>query len=191
MMMTHDIRRTLERAIATLAVSTLAVAFAVPAPAADAGVRSKIVAAFGKVASYKLLVLGSVRSTGVFVAPDRYHMTTEIEGKPLETVIVGRAYWTRSNGKWERSGTTSTNLQVDISSLIPTMKRSATSAFSNLPTQTQDGKKVGTFAFAFPDGTDETCNYSLTTYLITRCKADEVTLLYSGYNDPKNTVPKV
>ena len=56
---------------------------------------------------------------------------------------------------------------------------------------TQDGKKVGTFAFSFPDGTDETCNYELATYRVTRCKADEVTLLYSGYNDAKNAVPKV
>lgn len=159
--------------------------------AGDSGLRAKIVGAFSKVTSYKLTVLGSVRSTGVWVAPDRYHMTTEIEGKPLETVIVGKGYWTRSGGRWERSGTTSTNLDVDIAGLIRAAKTASPASFARLAPVTQDGKKVGTFSFAFADGTDETCNYDLKTYRITRCKADEVTLLYSDYNDPKNAVPKV
>jgi hypothetical protein len=164
----------------------------VPAGAAgDAGVRAKVIGAFAKVSSYKLIVLGSVRSTGVWVAPDRYHMTTEIEGKPLETVIVGKAYWTRADGKWQRSGTTSTNLDVDLAGLMHAAKAASPSAFTSMAPQTQDGKKVGTFAFSFADGTDETCNYDERTYRVTRCKADEVTLLYSDYNDPKNTVPKV
>ena len=159
--------------------------------AGDPALRAKIIGAFAKVTSYKLTVLGSVRSTGVWVAPDRYHMTTEIEGKPLETVIVGKGYWTRSGGKWERSGTTSTNLDVDIAGLIRAAKSAPPASFKSLAPVTQDGKKVGTFAFSFADGTDETCNYDTATYRVTRCKADEVTLLYSDYNDAKNAVPKV
>jgi len=179
------------RPYAAAIVCVLALAQAMPAHASDATVRAKVIGAFARVTSYKLTVLGSVRSVGTWVAPDRYHMTTEIEGKPLETVIQGKAYWTRSNGKWERSGTTSTNLDVDLAGLIKAAKAAPASSFSTSAPQTQDGKKVGTFSFSFPDGTDEICNYDLTTYRVTRCKADEVTLLYSDYNDPKNVVPKV
>jgi hypothetical protein len=182
---------TLRRGYAAVAAAGIALSIATPTRAADATVRAKVIGAFARVTSYKLTVLGSVRSVGTWVAPDRYHMTTEIEGKPLETVIEGKAYWTRSNGKWERSGTTSTNLDVDLAGLIKAAKTAPASSFSTSAPQTQDGKKVGTFSFSFPDGTDEICNYDLATYRVTRCKADEVTLLYSDYNDPKNVVPKV
>ena len=184
--------RSLCRLAAVAAALSMQIAIAEPAGAAnDATLRASVIGAFAKVTSYKITVLGSVRSTGVWVAPNRYHMTTEIQGAPLETVIVGKAYWTRSNGKWERSGTTSTNLDVDMVGLIKAAKSASPSAFTGGAPTTQDGVRVGTFAFAFPDGTDETCNYDLKTYRVTRCKADEVTLLYSDYNDPKNTVPKV
>ncbi len=190
-MMTHAFRSLRTLAVAAAASAAVLSSGVPSAEAGDAGVRSKVFAAFAKLKSYKITVLGSVRSTGVWVAPDRYHMTTEIEGKPLETVIVGKGYWTRSGGKWERSGTTSTNLDVDLAGLIRAAKAAPASSFTSMPPATQDGKKVGTFGFSFPDGTDETCNYDLATYLVTRCKADEVTLLYAGYNDAKNAVPKV
>ena len=181
----------IRRVAATVASALLLSSLATAGQANDASVRASVLGAFARVTSYKLTVLGSVRSVGTWVAPDRYHMTTEIEGKPLETVIVGKAYWTRSSGKWERSGTTSTNLDVDIAGLIRAAKAAPASSFTTSTPQTQDGKKVGTFNFSFPDGTDEACNYDLSTYRVTRCKADEVTLLYSDYNDPKNVVPKV
>jgi len=47
---------------------------------------------------------------------------------------------------------------------------------------------VGTFAYTFKNGTQETCNYDRATYRVTRCKADELILLYSAYNDPANRV---
>ena len=187
MMLNAALRRTLAAVIG----GALAFSNATAVRASDASVRAQVIGAFARVTSYKLTVLGSVRSVGTWVAPDRYHMTTEIEGKPLETVIVGKAYWTRTGGKWERSGTTSTNLDVDIAGLIRAAKTAPASSFTTASPQTQDGKKVGTFAFSFPDGTDETCNYDLATYRVTRCKADEVTLLYTDYNDPKNVVPNV
>ena len=187
MMLNASMRRT----FAAVVSGALMVSGATSVRASDASVRAQVIGAFARVTSYKLTVLGSVRSVGTWVAPNRYHMTTEIEGKPLETVIVGKAYWTRSGGKWERSGTTSTNLDVDIAGLIGAAKTAPASSFTTAAQQTQDGKKVGTFNFSFPDGTDEACNYDLSTYRVTRCKADEVTLLYADYNDPKNVVPKV
>ena len=167
----------------------LASALAAPAAAAPgADVKAKIYGAFATVKSYKLLVLGSVRSTGVWVAPNKYQMTTDFEGKPIKTIIQGRDYWIYTDGAWHKSGTASNNLDVDIAGLLRTAKADRGARFVAEPDQTQDGKRVGTFAYAFKNGTTETCNYDKATYRVTRCKADELTLLYSGYNDPANKV---
>jgi hypothetical protein len=160
-----------------------------PAGAAgDTGARAKILAAFAGIKSYRVTVLGSVRSLGVWVAPNKYQMTTEFDGKPVKTIIVGHDYWIFSEGRWQKSGTASNNLDVDIAGLVRTARSDPSAAFVPLPDQTQDGKRVGTFEFTFKNGNQETCNYNPSTYLVTRCKTDELTLLYSGYNDPANRV---
>ena len=167
----------------------LSAAVAAPASAAaDTSARGKILAAFAHVRSYRLTVLGSVRSLGVWVAPNKYQMTTEFEGKPVKTIIIGHDYWTFADGRWQKSGTASNNLDVDIAGLIRTAKADPKAPFVKQPDQTQDGKRVGTFEFTFANGTQETCNYDPATALVTRCKADELTLLYSGYNDRANRV---
>ncbi len=173
-----------------VAAACLAAACTSSAAAADGALKPKIFAAFALVKSYKLTVLGSVRSLGVYVAPDRYQMTTMIEGKPIRTIIVGHAYWVLSNGKWEKSGTAN-NLDADIAGLIRSAKADPQSALVPQPDQTRDGKRVGTFAYTFKNGTAETCNYDKTSYRVSRCKSEELTLLYSNYNDPSNVVPKV
>jgi hypothetical protein len=161
---------------------------AASAASGDPALKARLFRAYAGVKSYKLTVLGSVRSLGVWVAPNKYQMTTEFEGKSVKTLIVGKDYWTLANGRWERSGTASNNLDVDIAGLLRIAKSDPASAFVRLPDQTQDGKRVGTFSFAFKNGTVETCNFDTSTYRVTRCKADELTLLYSGYNDPGNAV---
>ncbi len=181
------------RSSAALAFAILALVSPLAAESAANGgpaLRSKIFTAFAGIRSYRVTVLGSVRSLGVWMAPNRYQMTTDFDGKPVKTLIVGRDYWTLSDGKWRKSGTASNNLDVDIAGLIRTAKADASIPFVAMPDQTQDGKRVGTFGFTFKNGTAEVCNYDRTTYLATRCKADELTLLYAGYNDPANRVAK-
>jgi len=177
---------TLRRALAVAAVLAL-VPGAAGAGSPDKGLQEKIFAAFARIKSYKLTVLGQVRSLGVWVAPNRYQMTTQFEGKAIKTIIIGKNYWTFNKGRWEQSGEASSNLEVDIAGLIGNSRATKT-PIARLPDQTQDGKRVGAFSYAFKSGTEETCNYDLRTYRVTRCKADELTLLYSGYNDPGNTV---
>ena len=179
------------RAVVRVTAVALAVAaLSSPALAADGdrALRGKIFAAFSHVRSYRLTVLGAARSLGVWVAPNAYQMTTELGGTPVKTVIIGSDYWTRADGKWEHSGRVSSNLDVDIAGLLRNARANAKAPFARLPDQTQDGKRVGTFGYAFANGTQESCNYDRATYRVTRCKADEVTLLYSGYNDPANRV---
>jgi hypothetical protein len=179
--------------VARFAAVAASLALAVPTAASatgDASLKQKIFAAFANVKSYKLTVLGSVRSLGVYVAPDRYQMTTMLEGKPIKTIIVGHAYWVYADGKWEKSGTAN-NLDSDIAGLIRSAKSDPKSVFVPQPDQTLDGKHVGTFEYTFKNGTTETCNYDKATYRVTRCKAEELTLLYSGYNDPSNVVANV
>jgi len=174
-----------------IVVAILIAAGATGRAASDNGLRAHIVGAFATVRTYKVTVLGSVRSLGVWQAPNSYQMTTEFAGKTVKTVIVGKDLYEFDNGKWEKSGTASNNLDVDIAGLIRTVRSDPKAEFARLPDQVQDGKRVGTFSYSFKDGTDETCNYDRTTYLVTRCKADELTLLYSGYNDPSNKVARV
>jgi hypothetical protein len=183
--MQETVRRGLAAALIAL---TLPAAASAAGP--DASLRAKVLAAFSGLHSYKLTVLGSVRSVGVWVAPNRYQMTTEFEGKPVKTIIVGNTYWTYSDGKWEKSGTTSNNLDVDIAGLVRNAKANGDVPFVRLADQVQDGKRVGTFQYDFKDGTEETCNFDLRSYRVTRCKADQLTLLYSAYNDPGNSVVK-
>ncbi len=156
--------------------------------APESGLKASVVKAFSDIRSYKVTVLGSVRSLGVFVAPNKYQMTTMFGGRTIKTIIVGKDYWTFSNGSWQRSGTASNNLDVDIAGLLRNAKANPSIPFAKLPDQTQDGKPVGTFGYTFKNGTSETCNYDKKTYRVTRCKSDELTLLYSGYNDPGNVV---
>jgi hypothetical protein len=174
------------------ALGLLGLALSGTAGATDAGLRGKILGAYGTVKSYHVTVLGSVRSLGVWQAPDKYQMTTEFNGKTVKTIIIGGTLWQYDAGKWEKSGTASSNLDVDIAGLLRTIRTEPSAVLQALPDQTQDGKRVGTFSYTFADGTEETCNYNPTTYLVTRCKSDELTLLYSGYNDPaiKIAVPK-
>jgi hypothetical protein len=178
-------------AAAALLLATAALTAPLAAGAASTGgdgVREKIFRAYASVKSYKVTVLGSVRSIGVWMAPNRYQMTTEFEGKPIKTLIVGKDYWTLSGGKWEKSGTAGNNLDVDIAGLLRNAKADPKAPFVKVPDRTQDGKRVGAFMYTFKDGTEETCDYDPATYLVSRCKADEITLLYSGYNDPANRV---
>ena len=176
------------RRASAVAVLALVPSLAAGAAAGDSSVRAKIYSAFAGVKSYRLTVLGSVRSLGVWVAPNKYQITSEIEGKPIKTIIVGNDYWTFSGGKWEKSGTISSNLDVDIAGLLRKAKADRGTPFVKLPEEIEDSKRVGTFQYTFQDGTEETCNYDLRTYRVTRCKTPDVTLLYSGYNDPANTV---
>jgi len=174
-----------------LAVAAVFAAFVLPGAvgaASGGGLRSKIIAASDGVHSYKLLVLGTVRSFGVFVKPNRYQMTTMFQGKPIKTILIGQNYWTYSGGKWQKSGTASNNLDVDIAGLLRNAKSTPGAPFVPQPDQLQDGKKVGTFAYTFKNGTQEACNFDKKTYRVTRCKAEELTLLYSDYNNPRNTV---
>ncbi|MGH7727803.1 MAG: hypothetical protein ACREM2_03265 [Vulcanimicrobiaceae bacterium] len=175
------------RTRAALACAALALAVPAALPAAD--VRSKIFAAFEQLHSYKLTVLGSVRSSGVWVAPDRYQMTTVFAGKPIRTIIIGKEYWTLVEGKWKKSGTASNNLYVDIAGLIGVAKANPRTPLIPLPSETIGGKKLGVFGYDFADGTHERCDYDPKTYRVVRCKADQIVLLYSGFNDPSNVVP--
>ncbi len=178
-------------AVRACALGLLAALLPGAASAAASGggdVRAKIFAAFANLRSYKVTVLGSVRSLGVWVSPDKYQMTTEFGGKPIKTLIIGQDYWTLAGGKWEKSGTAGKNLDVDIAGLVRNAKANPKAPFVKLPDQTRDGKRVGAFVYTFKDGTEETCNFDLKTYFVTRCQADELTLLYSAFNDPANHV---
>jgi len=177
----------LRRLLAAALVGLLAV----PALAAggDPQLRAKILAAYGAVTSYRITVLGSVRSSGVFVAPNRYKMTTIIDGKPLKTIFVGKNYWIYTDGKWQKSDTTANNLDFDIAGLARNAKQSPASSFVVLPPQTIGGKRAGVFTYTFKDGSQETCDYDPKTYLVSRCKAEDLTILYSDYNDPSITIP--
>lgn len=157
--------------------------------AAAADVRAKVLAAYDTVKSYRITVLGSVRSSGTYLAPDRYKMTTVIDGKPLKTIFIGKNYWIFTDGKWQKSDTTANNLDFDIAGLVRSAKQSPASRFVTLPEQAVDGKRMGVFKYTFKDGSDETCDYDPKTFLVSRCKAEDLTILYSGYNDPMIAIP--
>jgi hypothetical protein len=186
--MTAFMLASLRRALPPL----LALLVATPALAAsgDAALRAKILAAYAPVTSYRITVLGSVRSSGVYVAPNRYEMTTTIEGKPIKTIFVGNTYWIASDGKWQKSDTPANQLDFDIAGLVRNAKANPASPFERLPDALTNGKRTGTFRYTFKNGSDETCNYDPATYLVVRCKTQDLTILYSGYNDPRNAVGK-
>jgi|HubBroStandDraft_6_1064221.scaffolds.fasta_scaffold404826_1 hypothetical protein len=156
--------------------------------AADSGLRAKMLSAYDGVKSYRLEVLGSVRSSGVFVAPDRYSMTTVFEGKAVKSIFIGSSYWIQSGGKWQKADQPSDNLYVDISGLLRNARKNPATPFVVKPPVVRNGKKVGEFTYTFKNGTEETCDYDLQTYLAERCKAEELTILYSAYNAPGNAV---
>ncbi|MBC5809327.1 MAG: hypothetical protein GIW95_00490 [Candidatus Eremiobacteraeota bacterium] len=180
---------------ARLLVMLLLASAAVPAAAAGSpadALRDKLLVTYAKIASYKITVLGSVRSNGVYVAPDRYAVSTVFEGKPVKTVFAGGKYWIFNNGKWEKSDTASDNLRFDIAGLLRNLRINH-NALVTLPNATVNGRKAGTFGYTFKnDGSRETCNYDLTTYRVMRCKTDQLTVLYSGFNASSNkvTIPK-
>jgi hypothetical protein len=157
--------------------------------AADPALRDRLFAAYAKVSSYRLAVLGSVRSNGYFVAPDRYRVTTVFEGKAVKTIFIGSDYWIFSDGNWQKSDVPSNNLYVDISGLLRDAKVTK-SPLERRPDIVRDGKKLGQFAYTFKNGTEETCDFDPQTYLVQRCKAEDLTILYSDYNGVHETVDR-
>jgi hypothetical protein len=154
----------------------------------DSGLRAKLLGAYQNVRSYKITVLGSVKSSGVFVAPERYQMTTQFEGKTVKTIFIGGTYWIYGDGKWQKQ-TSGNRLDYDIEGILRSLKAHPKTSLTRLPPTTRNGKSLGTFSYTFPSsGEQEICNYDPATYLVVRCKAEELTILYSGYNDPSNTV---
>jgi hypothetical protein len=184
--MQFNLRR---RAGALALVLAISGPLATLAAGSSADLRAKLLAAYAGITSYKITVLGSVKSSGVYVAPNRYKMTTQFEGKTVKTIFIGGTYWIFANGRWEKQ-TSGNRLDYDISGLLRSIKASPPSALVKLPDVVRNGKRLGTFAYTFKSsGTQETCNYDPVTYLVVRCKAEELTILYSGYNDPTNVVP--
>jgi hypothetical protein len=161
------------------------------APALAAGdqkLRSNLLAAYQNVRSYKITVLGSVKSKGVFVAPNRYQMTTQFEGKLVKTIFIGGTYWIYGDGKWQKQ-TSGNSLDYDIEGVLRSLKGHPQSPLAKLSPTIRNGKALGTFSYTFPtSGDQEICSYDPTTYLVVRCKAEELTILYSAYNDPTNKV---
>ncbi len=157
---------------------------AAPAASSDTALRDKLFAAYAKVTSYRLAVLGSVRSNGYFQAPDRYAMTTDFENKPIKTIFVGSSFWIFNDGRWEKSSNPTNNLYVDISGLLRNARDNKNAPFVRLPNTTRNGKTVAQFEYTFKNGTEETCDYDARTYLVSRCKAEDLTILYSDYNKP-------
>ena len=153
------------------------------APPSPASQQAKIYAAFSALKSYRLTVLGSVRSQGVWLAPNRYEVTTDLNGQTDKTVIVGNNYWIKNGTHWDRSTLGGNSLDIDVANLLPAAKKEKKS-LTFLPPETHDGKKLGTFSVPNATGTDERCNYDLRSYRITRCKSEDVLLLYSNWNDP-------
>ncbi len=172
---------------ALLAPFALLTSLSLAAPA-DGALRARLLAAYQAIKSYKITVLGSVKSKGVFVAPNRYQMTTQFEGKTVKTIFIGGTYWIYSDGKWKKQSS-GNSLDADIAGLVRNLKAHPGSMLVRLADTIRNGKKYGTFSYIFPKSeTQETCNYDLRTFLVTRCKAEDLTILYSGYNDPTNTV---
>ncbi len=180
------------RALAWFAVAVCLAAPARPASASASAtnVPAKIYAAFGTLRSYRLTVLGSVRSQGVWVAPNRYEVTTDLNGQTDKTVIIGNSYWIKNGAHWDRSSLGGNNLDIDVANLLPKAKQQK-KPLEILASESHDGKKLGTFSVQTSTGTDERCNYDLFSYRITRCKAEDVLLLYSGFNDRANKVENV
>ena len=163
-----------------------------PAPAAtgDQALRDHLFAAYAKITSYRLAVLGSVRSNGFFLAPDRYKVTTVFGGKATKTIFIGSDYWIFGDGKWQKSDAPSDNLYVDISGLLRGAK-ATNSPIERRPDIVRDGKRLGQFAYTFKkDGTEETCDFDPQTYLAQRCKAEDLTILYSDYNGVHDTIER-
>jgi outer membrane lipoprotein-sorting protein len=144
------------------------------AGSADAALQNKIRSVYASVKSYRLTVLGSVRSTGDFVAPNKYEMTTDLDGKPVKTIIIGTTYWIYDQGKWEKSGDTGSSLDADIAGVIRRLKLGTASNFVRLPDQMRNGKRTGAFRVSF-GGSNEVCDFDLQTYYVTRCQRDELT----------------
>ena len=182
-------RPNLIRSVAAVTLVLVACSSATATTIGAGSLRAKLLAAYGAVKSYKITVLGSVKSSGVFVAPDRYKMTTQFEGKTVKTIFIGGTYWIFTNGHWEKQ-TSGNKLDYDIAGLLRNLKTGSPSALKTLPDIVRNGKRLGAFAYTFKSsGTQEVCNYDPATYLVVRCKAEELTILYSGYNDPSNAVP--
>lgn len=174
--------------LAAVLFAAFAPAGGASAAAGDAALRAKLLAAYQNVKSYKIAVLGSVKSNGVFAAPNRYEMTTQFEGKTVKTIFIGGTYWVFSGGKWEKQSS-GNSLDFDIEVIVKNLRQKGSALVPLAPT-VRSGKRLGTFSYAVPgnSGEQEVCNYDLSTYLVIRCKTDELTILYSGYNDPSNRV---
>jgi hypothetical protein len=173
---------------ASLALVALLLGSAAPARADDlATVRTKVQSAMQ---STKSFVVATTATTGftvtmTFVAPDRYHSVLNYSGTSRDVVLVGPIAYVSSDGQVYR--------KVDA----PPEVIAAQAQLRNvpvdqvLPDRTAGGKTYGAFATtsAGPQKDQHlTCSYDKKTYRVAECSNEGLSLTFSRYDDPANTV---
>jgi hypothetical protein len=173
---------------ASLALVALLLGTAVPARADDlATVRTKVQTAMQ---SAKSFVVATTASTGftvtmTFVAPDRYHSVLNYSGTSRDVVLVGPIAYVSSDGQSYR--------RVDAPAEVVAAQAQLRNVPVDevLPDKVAGGKTYGAFATtsAGPQKDQHlTCSYDKKTYRLAECSNEGLSLTFSRYDDPANTV---
>jgi hypothetical protein len=121
-----------------------------------------------------------------FVAPDRYHTLDAIAGETHEEITIGRTIYVSTNGARYRKDSVPPDIVAENLKIYLYVN-----VASVLPDRTQDGKTFGAYTSMIPVGGEPkafTCTYDRQTYLPATCSNELVTMVYSGYDDPKIVV---
>ena len=177
----------MDRRLVSLALLALLAAAPAAARADDlATVRTKVGAAM---ASAKSFVVTTTAATGfsvtmTFVAPDRYHSTLAYNGT-TDVVLVGPVAYVSNDLRTYRK----TDAPPEV---IAAQAQLRDVPVDNvLPDKSAGGKTWGQFATtsAGPQKDQRLiCTYDKKTYRINDCSNEGLTLTFSRYDDPGNTV---
>jgi hypothetical protein len=177
----------MDRRLVPLALLALLAAAPAAARADDlATVRAKVGAAMGAAKSF---VVTTTAATGfsvtmTFVAPDRYHSTLAYNGT-TDVVLVGPVAYISSDGRTYRK----TDAPPEVIAAQAQLRDVPVD--SVLADKSAGGKTWGQFATtsAGPQKDQRLiCTYDKKTYRINDCSNEGLTLTFSRYDDPANTV---
>ena len=175
--------------LAAVAAAALLPALCAPAPAADdlASVRANVPAAMQAAKSFVASATSpsGFTVTTTYVAPDRYHSLLNYNGAAYDVVLVGPTAYLSTNGN-PYSVVQAPPQVLAVQQQLRTMPVDAVD-----PDTTVDGTTYGQFETtqAGPQRDQHlTCIYDKSTYRIARCTGTTLTVRFSRYDDPANTV---
>jgi hypothetical protein len=194
-------RTAMKQIFGVAAAFAVVAAWAAPARADDvATICRKLGTAAAGVTSFvvQLAAAGTrgISGTLTFVRPMKVKSDLGVGGLSIESYLIDGIEYVHGADGWQKMSMNAAQSPQQSANIAEGLKPSNVTL---LPDREQDGMDVGAFAVdtPLPEGADAAsapasqhveCTYDKSTYRLSACSSSGMTMTYTRYNDPANTV---